>query len=115
MSEITAREYVDHDVMMDCYEQHVLKGPISVLFELIEKEHYPAVKDILPLIKESLARFNVTPVEPELSAEIDATVAVDLTKSLTTLAQNVAELHALMSRFSETTGCKTPETIENPV
>lgn len=44
------------DQVMNIYLREITSGPVAILFELMEKEHYPAATAVLPTVKESLRR-----------------------------------------------------------
>lgn len=108
--EIKISEYASIEEVKQAYEQQVVKGPLSILFALIEKSHFPAALDMLPLIKESLREFNVPVLELKLSEKIGDIATTNIIEVLTALNKNVVGLHELMSQIVQSQTSNMPET-----
>lgn len=70
-------------------------GPLNMFLELIEKEHFQAAKDVVHLVKESLATL-----QPP-SADDGQVVVKELAEKVGKLAEDVNNLHNLLLSLSE--------------
>lgn len=81
------------DQVMNVYLREVTSGPVAILFELMEKEHYPAATAVLPTVKEALRRA----VEKFLDAAqgtVSVSTPVRVPDVVAETNETIAQLHA---------------------
>lgn len=78
------------------YKKQILEGPLSILLALVEKEHFQAAKDILPMVRDSIESFEVTILIPK--AESSTQVLAETVEALRT---SIESLNNMLSKALE--------------
>jgi len=101
----------------DAYNKQILEGPLKVMTALLEKEHFAACKDILPIVQDSLTEFEIpmTVVNEPEEAPMPSTLDSESVKILVSEIDKLTKAVDLLSDiFSKLPVAKAPEQAPTP-
>ena len=100
----------------DAYNKQILEGPLKVMTALLEKEHFAACKDILPIVQDSLTEFEIPmTVVNEPEAPMPSTLDSESVKLLVLEIEKLTKgVDLLCGLFSNLPAVKIPDAPVEP-
>ena len=101
----------------DAYHKQILEGPLKVMTALLDKEHFAACKDILPIVQDSLTEFEIpmAVVNDPGEAPMPSTLNEESVKILVAEIDKLTKAVDLLSGiFSNLPAAKAPEQVPDP-